>query len=291
MTKALITGGAGFIGSHLAEILPQRGWPVVVLDDLSTGSIKNVVHLKTHPGFSYVLDSVMNRSLMLELIDQADVVFHLAAAVGVRLIVEGPVRTIETNIKATELLLDLSARKQKPILLTSTSVGLGAHRPVVHPTGASRGHPRRPGGRPRGGKLRMAGFCGPDLEATPVASRPGVVMRWAGTVTGEAGRAPLGLEPQQPWSDRAIARTTPVRSARCARITVLAWPLRQAGPLPVSVTAWDHTPAPPFAACWAWVRQQLWRARDVLISAPAAEIRQVPREALARVLHGLPSAA
>ena len=121
MTKALITGGAGFIGSHLAEVLLQRGWPVVVLDDLSTGSIKNVAHLKAHPGFSYVLDSVMNRSLILELIDQSDVVFHLAAAVGVRLIVEEPVRTIETNIKATELLLDLCARKQKPVLLTSTS--------------------------------------------------------------------------------------------------------------------------------------------------------------------------
>src|SRR3954453_4207420 len=100
MTKALITGGAGLIGSPLAEILLQRGWPVVVLD-LSTGSIKNVAYLKTHPGFSYVLDSVMNRSLMLELIEQADVVFHLAAAVGLRLIVEEPVRTIETNIKAT----------------------------------------------------------------------------------------------------------------------------------------------------------------------------------------------
>jgi UDP-glucose 4-epimerase len=121
MTKALITGGAGFIGSHLAELLLERGWPVVVLDDLSTGSIKNVAHLKAHPGFSYVLDSVMNRSLLLELVDQTDVVFHLAAAVGVRLIVEAPVRTIETNIKATELLLDLCARKQKPVLLTSTS--------------------------------------------------------------------------------------------------------------------------------------------------------------------------
>jgi UDP-glucose 4-epimerase len=121
MTKALITGGAGFIGSHLAEELVRHGWPVIVLDDLSTGSMKNVAHLKAHPGFSYVLDSVMNRPLILELIDQCDVVFHLAAAVGVRLIVEEPVRTIETNIKATELMLELCARKQKPILLTSTS--------------------------------------------------------------------------------------------------------------------------------------------------------------------------
>jgi UDP-glucose 4-epimerase len=121
MTKALITGGAGFIGSHLAEVLLQRGWTVTVLDDLSTGSIKNVAHLKTHAAFSYVLDSVMNRPLMLELVDQAEVIFHLAAAVGVRLIVEEPVRTIETNIKATELVLELCARKRKPVLLTSTS--------------------------------------------------------------------------------------------------------------------------------------------------------------------------
>ena len=121
MTKALITGGAGFIGSHLAEVLLQRGWTVTVLDDLSTGSIKNVAHLKTHAAFSYVLDSVMNRPLMLELIDQAEVIFHLAAAVGVRLIVEEPVRTIETNIKATELVLELCARNRKPVLLTSTS--------------------------------------------------------------------------------------------------------------------------------------------------------------------------
>jgi UDP-glucose 4-epimerase len=121
MTKALITGGAGFIGSHLADMLLQRGWTVDVLDDLSTGSIKNVAHLKTHPGFAYVLDTVMNRALMLELIDQADVIFHLAAAVGVRLIVEEPVRTIATNIKATELILELCARKQKPVLLASTS--------------------------------------------------------------------------------------------------------------------------------------------------------------------------
>lgn len=121
MAKALITGGAGFIGSHLAEELLRRGWTVDVLDDLSTGSIKNIAHLKAHPGFSYVLDTVMNRSLLLELIDRADVVFHLAAAVGVRLIVEQPVYTIETNIRATELMLDLCAHKQRPILLASTS--------------------------------------------------------------------------------------------------------------------------------------------------------------------------
>jgi UDP-glucose 4-epimerase len=121
MRKVLITGGAGFIGSHLAEALLEQGDEVRVIDDLSTGSIHNILHLKGHPRFSYVLDTVMNRPLMLELVDGADVVFHLAAAVGVRLIVEQPVRTIETNIKATELVLELCARKQKPILLSSTS--------------------------------------------------------------------------------------------------------------------------------------------------------------------------
>jgi UDP-glucose 4-epimerase len=121
MRKVLITGGAGFIGSHLAEALLEQGDKVQVIDDLSTGSIQNIVHLKGHPRFSYVLDTVMSRPLMLELVDGVDVVFHLAAAVGVRLIVEQPVRTIETNIKATELVLELCARKQKPVLLSSTS--------------------------------------------------------------------------------------------------------------------------------------------------------------------------
>lgn len=121
MARALITGGAGFIGCHLSEALLERGWTVGVVDDLSTGSIENISHLKGHPHFSYVLDSVMNRSLMLEQVDRADVIYHLAAAVGVRLIVEKPVYTIETNIKATELILELAARKQKPLLLASTS--------------------------------------------------------------------------------------------------------------------------------------------------------------------------
>ncbi len=121
MANALITGGAGFIGSHLAEALLEQGWTVEVIDDLSTGSIENIAHLKGHPHFSYVLDTVMNRPLMLELVDRTDVVFHLAAAVGVELIVQQPVHTIETNIKTTELVLELAARKRKPVLLTSTS--------------------------------------------------------------------------------------------------------------------------------------------------------------------------
>ncbi|MEM4188256.1 MAG: GDP-mannose 4,6-dehydratase [Candidatus Hadarchaeum sp.] len=118
---ALITGGAGFIGSHLAEMLLDQGYRVRVIDDLSTGSVRNIAHLKDHPRFSYILDTVLNRPLMMELVDEADVIFHLAAAVGVRLIVEAPVRTIETNIKATELVLELASRKRKPVLLSSTS--------------------------------------------------------------------------------------------------------------------------------------------------------------------------
>ena len=117
MAHALITGGVGFVGSHLTEALLEKGWVVEVVDDLSTGSIENISHLKGHSRFSYILDDMMNRSLMIELIDRADVVFHLAAAVGVRLIVEKPVHTIETNIKATELVLEICARKKRPVLL------------------------------------------------------------------------------------------------------------------------------------------------------------------------------
>jgi UDP-glucose 4-epimerase len=121
MARALITGGAGFIGSHLSEALLERGWTVEVVDDLSTGSIQNIAHLKGHSHFTYVLDSVMNRPVMMELVDRADAIFHLAAAVGVRMVVEQPVHTIETNIKATELVLELAARKHKPVLIASTS--------------------------------------------------------------------------------------------------------------------------------------------------------------------------
>ncbi len=119
--KALITGGAGFIGSHLAEALLHAGWQVSIIDDLSTGSMENIDVLKSYDQLRYVLDTVMNRPLMLELVDRADIVFHLAAAVGVRLIVEQPVYTIETNIKTTEIVLELCSRKNTPVLITSTS--------------------------------------------------------------------------------------------------------------------------------------------------------------------------
>ena len=119
--RALLTGGAGFVGSHLAETLLEQGHEVAVVDDLSTGPMDNIAHLKTRPGFSYVIDTVMNEQLMAELIDRADVIFHLAAAVGVRLIVEAPVRTIETNVHGTEVVLKHAAKKNKLVVIFSTT--------------------------------------------------------------------------------------------------------------------------------------------------------------------------
>ena len=119
--KALITGGAGFIGSHLAERLLEDGHEVIVLDNLSTGSIDNIGHLKGRTGFSYTIDSVTNESLLAELIDRSDVVFHLAAAVGVKLIVEQPVHTIETNVHGTEVVLKHANKKKKLVVIASTS--------------------------------------------------------------------------------------------------------------------------------------------------------------------------
>ena len=119
--KALLTGGAGFVGSHLAEALLEHGHHVIVLDDLSTGSMDNIAHLKGRPGFEYVINSVMNEPLTAELIDRADVVFHLAAAVGVKLIVEAPVRTIETNVHGTEVVLKHASKKGRLAVIFSTS--------------------------------------------------------------------------------------------------------------------------------------------------------------------------
>ena len=119
--RFLITGGAGFIGSHLAERLLQRGDEVSILDDLSTGSVENIRHLKSHPRFHHVFDTIQNRSLLAELVDESEVVFHLAAAVGVRLIVESPVRTIETNVYGTQLVLEAACKKKKLVFAASTS--------------------------------------------------------------------------------------------------------------------------------------------------------------------------
>lgn len=119
--RSLITGGAGFIGSHLADELLARGDEVHILDDLSTGSIDNMRHLKGRRGFEYTIDSAANAPIVAELVDSADVVFHLAAAVGVQLIVESPVRTIETNVHCTEVVLAQASKKKKPVFIASTS--------------------------------------------------------------------------------------------------------------------------------------------------------------------------
>jgi UDP-glucose 4-epimerase len=118
---ALITGGSGFIGSHLAEALLDSGHEVLVLDNLSTGSIDNIAHLKGRDGFEYFIDTFSNEPLLAELIDRSDVVFHLAAAVGVKLIVEQPVYTIETNVHGTEVVLKHANKKKKLVVIASTS--------------------------------------------------------------------------------------------------------------------------------------------------------------------------
>lgn len=119
--KYLITGGAGFIGSHLSESILKQNDEVWVIDNLSTGSINNIEHLKSHQKFHYTIDSVFNEPLLAELIDNCDIIFHLAAAVGVRLIIESPVNTIETNIAGTESVLKLANKKKKTVLIASSS--------------------------------------------------------------------------------------------------------------------------------------------------------------------------
>jgi UDP-glucose 4-epimerase len=126
--KILITGGAGFIGSHLAESLVHRGHIVHVLDDLSTGSIDNIQYLKASQSFGYTIDSCHDARLVAELVDASDYVFHLAAAVGVQLIVDSPVRTIETNVHTTEIVLSAASKKGRPVFVASTSEVYGKSR-------------------------------------------------------------------------------------------------------------------------------------------------------------------
>ncbi|MBI5748610.1 MAG: GDP-mannose 4,6-dehydratase [Nitrospinae bacterium] len=130
MAKVLITGGAGFIGSHLSEELLKRGEDVFVIDDLSTGSIENIEHLKNNPKFHYSIDTIKNEPLLAELVDRCDVVYHLAAAVGVKLIIESPVNTIETNIYGTELVLKCANKKKKKVMVASTSEVYGKNNNV-----------------------------------------------------------------------------------------------------------------------------------------------------------------
>lgn len=144
--KNLITGGAGFIGSHLAEYLLARGEEVIVLDDLSTGSYENIKHLRGKTGFTYYIGKVENDNLLEKIIEKVQKIYHLAAAVGVRLIVDDPVHTIETNINATQAILELAVTYGKPVLITSTSEVYGKGNPpfsedddvVYGPTSRSR---------------------------------------------------------------------------------------------------------------------------------------------------------
>jgi UDP-glucose 4-epimerase len=126
--KALITGGAGFIGSHLAELLLREDWEVWALDDLSTGASRNVDTLREHPGFHLVVDSILSQSVVSELVNRVDVVYHLAAAVGVRLIVEQPVHTMVTNVQGTENVLEYCNKLGKRVLIASSSEVYGDHR-------------------------------------------------------------------------------------------------------------------------------------------------------------------
>jgi UDP-glucose 4-epimerase len=128
--RYLITGGAGFIGSHLAERLLERNDKVVLLDNLSTGSMENIRHLKTSENLQYHLDGIENKQLLAELVDDADIIVHFAAAVGVKLIVESPVRTIETNVNGTQLVLEAASKKKKLVLLASTSEVYGKNTQV-----------------------------------------------------------------------------------------------------------------------------------------------------------------
>ena len=126
--RALVTGGAGFIGSHLSELLLADGWEVFVLDDVSTGSLENVGHLRDRPDYHLIVDSVLAPAIVNELVNKCDVVFHLAAAVGVRLIVERPVHTMVTNVQGTETVLEYCGRFEKRVVIASSSEVYGDHR-------------------------------------------------------------------------------------------------------------------------------------------------------------------
>jgi UDP-glucose 4-epimerase len=126
--RFLITGGAGFIGSHLSDLLVEHGHAVHVLDDLSTGGIENIRHLKHSPGFEYTIGSAEDHAVVAELVDESDIVVHLAAAVGVTLVIESPVRAIETNVHGTEVVLAHANKKKKPVLIASTSEVYGKSR-------------------------------------------------------------------------------------------------------------------------------------------------------------------
>jgi UDP-glucose 4-epimerase len=119
--KALITGGVGFIGSHLSERLLSEGWNVTIIDNLSTGALKNLENCLDHPNFSFAIDTILNETVLDRLVSECDVIFHLASAVGVKLIIHAPVEVIKTNVAGTDMMLKIATRYRKKILITSTS--------------------------------------------------------------------------------------------------------------------------------------------------------------------------
>lgn len=121
MRHALITGGAGFIGSHLAEALLKKGDRVTVIDDLSTGRFENIEHLTSNPNFHFAIETITNQTVMDRLVSECDLIFHLAAAVGVDLIVRSPIHTIETNVMGTEMVLKTARRYRTKVMIASTS--------------------------------------------------------------------------------------------------------------------------------------------------------------------------
>ena len=228
--RALITGGAGFIGSHLAEALLAGGHQVLILDNLSTGSFENIAHLKGCEGFEYFIDSVDNEPLLAELIDRSDVVFHLAAAVGVKLIVEQPVHTIETNVHGTEVVLKHANKKKKLVVIASTSEVYGKSEDVPVPRGL-RPRPGPDAEAPLGIRLQQgdrrvsrAGL----LEGAEAARSSSFASstrsdraRRASTAwssrTSCGRRSPASRSPSSATApSRARSRTCPTSSTRCS---------------------------------------------------------------------------
>ena len=195
--RFLITGGAGFIGSHLAERLLDRGDNVVLLDNLSTGSMDNIRHLKSFDRMQYHLDNIENRQLVAELVDDADAVIHVAAAVGVKLIVESPVRTIETNVNGTQMILEAANKKKKLVLTASTSE-------VSRRTRFARRSPRlsrRPGRAAPRALTRAPASTTCEMHALPTIpprSIPGAIARLARSTA-----APTSIH-SLPWIDRVV---------------------------------------------------------------------------------------
>ena len=217
----LITGGAGFIGSHLAERLLDRGDQVLLMDNLSTGSMENIRHLKKYDRMHYFLEPLENRQLLAELVDEADVIFHLAAAVGVKLIVESPVRTIETNVNGTQMVLEAACRKRKLVFTASTSEVYGKSIPR-----AGDPEPPREGREVRwsalaawsarpGPRARARGAPARGAPEDPAAARGDDGRPRASARGARARRRDVRVRPGRHGSDRGRCAHGPAAVLRC----------------------------------------------------------------------------